>query len=189
MLTSLTWPEDWRSVSRFAPYLAATRADRDAALALYEWNTTISAVAMHDLAHLEVGLRNAYDRALNAATPGGQHWSQDPQLHFGSLLQRAKNGTETDANAIPRKQIIAAKESATQAARRKQRHTSGENVVAELSFGFWRYLSTKIHDQRLWVPVLCHGFQPSTTRRAVDGPVGRLHQLRNRVAHHEPLWT
>jgi len=28
---------------------------------------------------------------------------------------------------------------------------------------------------------------PGTDRRDVDGPVGRLHDVRNRVAHHEPL--
>lgn len=33
-------------------------------------------------------------------------------------------------------------------------------------------------------------FPPGTDRAVhVDGPVGRLHDLRNRVAHHEPLLT
>lgn len=55
-------------------------------------------------------------------------------------------------------------------------------------FGFWRYLSSAAHEKTLWVPALHRAF-PSGTDRAlhVDGPVGRLHELRNRVAHHEPL--
>ena len=32
-----------------------------------------------------------------------------------------------------------------------------------------------------------HRFRPGTSRQAVDGPVDRLHQLRNRIAHHGPL--
>ena len=38
------------------------------------------------------------------------------------------------------------------------------------------------------MPALHRAFPSGTDRAAhVDGPVGRLHDLRNRVAHHEPL--
>ena len=61
-------------------------------------------------------------------------------------------------------------------------------IVAELMFGFWRYLSSAAHEKTLWVPALHRAFPPGTDRALhVDGPVGRLHELRNRVAHHEPL--
>jgi hypothetical protein len=60
-------------------------------------------------------------------------------------------------------------------------------VIAELTFGFWRYLSTTAHHHPLWIPYLHTAFRPGTSRQAVDGPVDRLHQLRNRIAHHEPL--
>ncbi|GAA2893141.1 hypothetical protein GCM10010472_59700 [Pseudonocardia halophobica] len=60
-------------------------------------------------------------------------------------------------------------------------------VIAELGFGFWRYLSSRRHHDDLWVPRLHTAFRPGTDRRAVDEPVRRLHELRNRVAHHEPL--
>ncbi|GAA4387400.1 hypothetical protein GCM10023153_01750 [Ornithinibacter aureus] len=51
------------------------------ALDLYEWNAEISAALLRDLAHLEVGLRNAYDRALSAVarTPALDH-GQHPGL-------------------------------------------------------------------------------------------------------------
>lgn len=60
-------------------------------------------------------------------------------------------------------------------------------VIAELPFGFWRYLSTTAHHHPLWVPYLHAAFGPGTARQSVDRPVGRLHLLRNRIAHHEPL--
>ena len=60
-------------------------------------------------------------------------------------------------------------------------------MIAELTLGFWRYLSTTAHHHPLWIPYLHNAFTPGTARQAVDAPVGRLHQLRNRIAHHEPL--
>ena len=46
------------------------------ALDLHEWNTQLNAALLHDFAHLEVGLRNFYDRALmNAVQPGEAHWT------------------------------------------------------------------------------------------------------------------
>lgn len=58
------WVEQWLSAPRFVVYVAAADGDSERALALYEWNAQISAALLRDLAHLEVGLRNAYDRAL-----------------------------------------------------------------------------------------------------------------------------
>jgi hypothetical protein len=61
------WVEARLSAPRFEVYLAAASGDRARALALYEWNAQLSAALLHDLAHLEVGLRNAYDVALSLA--------------------------------------------------------------------------------------------------------------------------
>jgi hypothetical protein len=42
----------------------------------------------------------------------------------------------------------------------------------------------------LWVPYLHTAFKPKTSRSDIDARVGRLHDLRNRVVHHEhPLST
>jgi hypothetical protein len=63
-------------------------------------------------------------------------------------------------------------------------------IVAELLFSFGRYLSSAAHEKTLWVPARHRAFPRGTDRAAhVDGPVGRLHHLRDRVAHHEPLLT
>ena len=61
-------------------------------------------------------------------------------------------------------------------------------IVVELMFDFWRYLSSAAHEKTLWAPAGHRAFPPGTDRAAhVDGPVGRSHDLRNRVAHREPL--
>jgi hypothetical protein len=61
-------------------------------------------------------------------------------------------------------------------------------IVAELPFGFWRYLLAKRYSATLW-PAIRHGFPqlPGRDRARLERPVIRLHQLRNRIAHHEPL--
>ncbi|MGB7235837.1 MAG: hypothetical protein WBD41_07595, partial [Rhodococcus sp. (in: high G+C Gram-positive bacteria)] len=58
------WVEDWLSAERFRTYLKRAGFDRGRALALHEWNAQLNAALLHDFAHLEVGLRNMYDRAL-----------------------------------------------------------------------------------------------------------------------------
>ena len=60
------WVEAWLSAPRFAVYLAAASADRDRALALYEWNAQLGAGAAARPGHLEVGLGTAYDVAVSA---------------------------------------------------------------------------------------------------------------------------
>lgn len=65
-------------------------------------------------------------------------------------------------------------------------------VVAELSFGFWRYLLTKRYTDPLWIPHLRHAFphtQPGLDRARVDTEVDALVKLRNRIAHHEHIFN
>ena len=177
------WVEAWLSSPRFSVYLAATGADRDRALALYEWNARLSAALMHDLAHVEVGLRNAYDGALSARWPGPPHWTLAANAVFAPVY-RTRGRRRVDVNEKPRESLrhAIANAGGTGAPPGK--------IVAELMFGFWRYLSSAAHEKTLWVPALHRVFPPGTDRALhVDGPVGRLHALRNRVAHHEPLLT
>lgn len=178
------WVEGWLSTPRFSTYLTAAAGDRGVALALYEWNTAMSAAILHDLAHLEVAIRNVYDAALVARQPGSLHWTEEPLRYFPVALGRAKNGARLDRNELPRKQIRRAVDDAGGAGAPRGK------VVAELMFGFWRYMTTKAHEIDLWRPYLHHGFVVGTNRQKdVDNSMGALHRLRNRVAHHEPLLT
>jgi hypothetical protein len=180
------WLELWLSAPRLGRHLAATGDDRARALRLYDWNARISAAVLRDLAHFEVALRNAYDGALTAATPSGQpHWTFVPAAVFPPLYRtkRIAGGStqRTDVNRKPREILDAAVGAAG------GRSASPGKVIANLTFGFWRYLSSKAHEKSLWVPYLHAAYPPKTNRSDVDARVGRMHNLRNRVAHHEPL--
>lgn len=176
------WVEQWLSGPRFQTYLAEAGGDRQRALDLYEWNTAMAAAILHDLAHVEVAVRNAYNTALVAHQPGPVHWTDDVMQYFPVVWRTAKNGRRYDENETPRDQLAYARKAVGASA-------PPGKIVAELMFGFWRYLSISGREITLWRPYLHHGFVTGTSRSAVDGPMSRLHRLRNRVAHHEPLLT
>lgn len=183
------WIEEWLSVPRFAVYLTATGNDRQKAVKLYEWNTLLSAAFHHDLAHLEVGLRNAYDRALSRGIqPGAPHWVFQPLKFFPPQWKTAANGRRVDENKKSREQLEQAIKKATPVRGSVTQPAPGK-VIAELTFGFWRYLTSRRQHQPLWVPYLHHAFMRGTSRPTVDAHVDKLHALRNRVAHHEPLFS
>lgn len=167
---------------RLSSYLAASGGHLDQALQLYEWNSLMSGALHEDIGRVEVVLRNALDQALTAYGQQSQWptpWYQRPALFPGKHGQRALDDIRT------------ARDRATR--RGSQPETPGK-VVAELTFGFWRFLCTGPYLTSLWVPVLVNAFpnhpaagDPRQVRADVDDRVQRIHFLRNRVAHHEPI--
>ncbi len=64
-------------------------------------------------------------------------------------------------------------------------------IVAELNFGFWVSLLGKPYDATLWRHTLHKGFRASgggKKRSDVHGRFNAVRRLRNRVAHHEPIF-
>lgn len=176
------WVEGWLSPERFGTYLTASGGDRLRALALYEWNARVSAALLHDLAHLEVGLRNSCDRALSHGT--GLPWTDAASPLFQPLVL-TRGGRPVDVNERFREQIAHGRSQAATQVNPTPQHC---DVVAQLGFGFWRYLSSRAHEKSIWVPRLHKAFPKGTDRRRdVDDPLVRLNRIRNRVAHHEPL--
>lgn len=183
-----SWIVDWLTVERLAKYVRAAGGDHARALAFYEWNARLSAELLHDLGHLEVGLRNAYDRAL-LAHPGirGGDWIE--QASFEQLLPVHRSldshGVPQDKNATPR--------AAIKTARRYARYTAGGRtprgkVIAELMFGFWTYLSDGLHEKTLWVPALNRAYRPGTDRVKIHAALTDLRDVRNRLAHNESVF-
>ncbi|MFN7835772.1 MAG: hypothetical protein ACK5NY_08320 [Burkholderiaceae bacterium] len=63
-------------------------------------------------------------------------------------------------------------------------------VIAELTFGFWLQLTDAKLEHKLWVPYLHKAFAPrkAPKRAVLNQKLEKLRQLRNRVAHHEPIF-
>jgi len=159
------------STERLAPYLRAMNGDHVKALELYEWNLVVSSAFFEMLAVLEVVLRNALSERLalrHGSLPG--HWYENTLETFSAQASR---------------DIVEARR---RVALRHHRESSGR-VVAELNFGFWKFLLAKRYEATLWTHCLRHAFPHlgPQSRAIVYGALDELHALRNRIAHHEPI--
>ena len=182
------WVTAWLSPGRYAKYLSAAKGDHDNALRLYQWNARLSAALLHDLGHLEVGMRNAYDRALLAhPLVAGDDWIR-PQTAFLLLPEHRRmnaDGTTQDKNATPRNAI--------RQARKYAKFTEGNGVhrgkvIAELMFGFWSYLTDSLHEKTIWVPALHKAYEPGADRSKLHTALDALRDARNRLAHNESIY-
>ncbi|MDO5502780.1 MAG: hypothetical protein Q4G67_06345 [Actinomycetia bacterium] len=159
------------SPERLAPYLRATGGDLTGAVRLYQWNLGVSGALYEALGIVEVVLRNALSTQLAAqhGTLAG-HWYDDP---LGVLSDLAHEDI-----AAARRRV-----------RKLRRPETPGRVVAELSFGFWKFLLAKRYEATLWTGHLRHAFpnlEPQS-RAVVYRALDELHTVRNRIAHHEPI--
>lgn len=170
------------SPERLSTYLQATEGDRAQALRLYTWNTAICAAFYGPLQALEVALRNAMHREL--ATCYGQEWYDNP----AAGLDRGARERIADARMT---------------AQRAGHAATPSRLVATLPFGFWASLlgpGARIeragpkadYEKTLWRPALRGAFphhRAPLTRRQAHKPLDALRALRNRCAHHEPVFA
>ncbi|MCQ9385744.1 Abi family protein [Brevibacterium moorei] len=179
--SSDSWVEQWLSAPRLRRYLAESGGDQERALDLYEWNLRLGAALMRDIAHFEVALRNAYDRVMCERWPG-EHWLFDPASPILAPLWRTRRSRRADLNARNRTTVA-------DAVRRCGGQTAkpGE-VIAELSFGFWRHCTDAAHEKTIWVPYLHHTWPKKTSRVVLERTLTTINTARNRASHHEPLF-
>lgn len=160
------------SAERLSTYVQACGGEQAAAIELYVWNTRVGGAFWETLGLVEVVLRNALDARLkvrHARLQRGGDWLDDPA---GELHQHARADIATARRRVRTK-------------RKQLRHGQ---VIAELPFGFWRFLLARQYASTLW-PDLASAFPhaPNRSLRTVENPVARLHEFRNRLAHHEPV--
>ncbi|MET4096988.1 hypothetical protein [Arthrobacter sp. UYCu712] len=174
------------STPRLGPYLAATGGNRKQAIQLYHWNIGLSGAVYESLHFFEVVLRNAIDAQLSVwnATQinpsGGMHgrdWLTDPSPLLYKLTQQGKDIREATGRA-------------EKATKRRAAQMGHADILAQMSFGTWRFLLPDKTPGRklLWKDALADAF-PHNARAedAVTKDVAGIHLLRNRVAHLEPL--
>lgn len=172
---------------RFQRYVDSAGGDRISALALYEWKASLSSALQKDFSHFEVALRNAYDKAISSSWKNSTHWLLDPQSPVVVPLWRVKTlagGLKrgTDVNERNRRQVFRAIDNCG------KKNAQAGKVIAELTFGFWRYMTTSAHEKSLWVKYLHEAFSGKPQRSDVDRIIGKVHSLRNRIAHQEPIF-
>lgn len=166
------------SPERMATYVLRAGGDRAQAVRLYTWNTALSAAFYGPLQGLEVALRNALHRELSAVY--GANWYDNAAARL-------------DAGTLNR--IAAARLDL----RRDGYIDDPPHMVAALSFGFWVALlgpggrlpdrGKANYEMTIWRPAAHRAFPHARLgRKAAHGPLDYLRTLRNRIAHHEPIF-
>jgi hypothetical protein len=162
------------TTDRLRSYIGATGSVRDA-VRLYEWDMRAAADVVELTGVVEVVVRNALDDQLRS-------WAAERrgQDSWFDVIPLDRRGTNDLATARSR------------AMRGTRRGEDPGRVVAELSFGFWRYLVESRYLTSLWTPALYRAFPHGdadvlTRQRDVRATMQQLHFVRNRAAHHEPI--
>lgn len=172
------------SRGRWASYLQAANDDHEAALALYRWNAKASASLLELLSYLEVMLRHRVDEVMAPleVVPSAR-LRADAGWWFGS-------GTFVEDKTV-------------EAVRRSRDHVESQvkqhggpgskhdraRVLDSLTFGTWTGLFGKPYEE-MWRQHLKDVFpdRPRGTKRSVVSELlEELHQLRNRLTHHEAI--
>ncbi len=160
------------STPRLRTYEDATKTARDALL-LYAWNARASAAFYVSLQGLEVTLRNAFHREMG--TQFGEDWLTDVYSPLLPEQRRLVDEALTQLKKLGRGQ-------------------SADDVVAALSLGFWLSLLTKSYET-VWRQALYRAFPNAKAiiGRGLNRPdaldkLNHIRVLRNRIAHHEPVF-
>ena len=158
------------SQPRMSTYLGACAGDVSAAVDLYRWNMDVSMALFEAIHYLEVGVRNRADDALTALAGPTADWLDAPPTvplkpTTKSVIQKAREHASKNGRVA----------------------THG-HVIAELTLGFWPYLFAEPYNRTLWAPALKGAF-PTASRTQMHDNLKSIAELRNRLAHHEPVFA
>jgi hypothetical protein len=162
------------SEPRLSTYLAASFGNVKKAIRLHAWNTDISAALFGPVLNAELLIRNSCDVQLATLYDRPDWYNVFPdQRGYGYLRAQV-------AEAQYKMQRLG----------RDPYHPP--QVIANVSFGFWVALFEKHLHRDLWVPALRRVFPhrpPGYDRSAVWDSLRKIRDMRNRIAHHEPLFN
>ncbi len=164
-------------ISTFETATHTTQPSDPAAVALYAWNAQIAAYLLMPLHICEVVVRNAASEAIAAIH--GANWPWNPGFHASLPLRL--NGTRYS----PRIDLQNVSHT----------HTTPGKVIPELKFAFWEHMFTARHDTKIWKSQILRVFPNHDAGKAwydvrnrVNADLQVIRRLRNRIAHHEPIF-
>ena len=157
----------------FDTYLVVTGGDVGRALGLFEWNVRVSAAFYELLGGVELVIRTAIDREMRS-------WSHRRGFESNWFVDRAGILDERSRFDIAR---------AVERIGTPLEQSDPDRIVSEVSFGFWRFLLTGRYRGSIWAQAIRYAFPnlPLQDSQKFSNRIGRLHDLRNRIAHHRPI--
>lgn len=165
--------------ARFSSYLAHYKGNERMALRLYSWNIAASTALWGPLGVLEVTVRNAIHRQM-CERAGRDDWWESPTTY---LMDRERRMIDSTIEKLQW---------------RGNTNPSADDVVAGTSFGLWTGLTseglprhaTLSYETTYWQPRLHRAFPHygAGKRKVLHRQVDDIRQIRNRIAHHEPIF-
>lgn len=168
--------ENIMTSARMGRYLTACGGNTRKAMTLYRKNLQLTQELFTVISCFEVALRNAIDK--KCINHFGADWLQDA-VALGGVFDTP--GCQTTKNSIID-------------ALGKLPHYSHHKLVAELGFGFWRYMFAQ-NQYNATGRILLQIFpsKPTSTpaiqynNSYIFRQLADLNKIRNRMAHHEPI--
>ena len=169
--------ENIMSATRMARYLTASANNSKRSMTLYRKNLCLSQELYTVISCYEVALRSGINNQYTAQY--GADWLRD---------STATGGMFDNINCRHTKIII------SKTVNKLAHHYTHAKLLAEMDFGFWRYLFAQPQFYS-GGQTLLHVFpaKPRSTpsiqynHTFVFNQLGQINELRNRIAHHEPI--
>ncbi|NGM87001.1 hypothetical protein G5B35_06700 [Parapusillimonas sp. SGNA-6] len=197
------------SLERLATFETITGSRRDA-ISLHQQTLRLGSQLMAVTAVIEVALRNAvYERLRNhygqpdwlVTAPPTLVWRSSESNKIKQAIKSARREKyakmsqaqkrHLDTLAFPGGRPAPAGRMTYQRqviARQAQITIPVGQVMAQLTFFFWKRLYSKDYANMLWTPLRTIFPDKRLTRADIATHLERLYQTRNRVAHHEPIF-
>ncbi|HEX4139367.1 MAG TPA: hypothetical protein VHY09_03400 [Candidatus Methylacidiphilales bacterium] len=146
-------------------------ASNEKTVQMYLWNAAISEALFPMLQQLEVAFRNTLHQSIGTA------WNDSHWLMNGlSILDLREVEKVRDSKLSLQRQM---------------KPVTEDDLVGELSFGFWTSLTDSRYD-RHWPRFIKNAFphciNSMRTRDEISSRANKLRKLRNAVFHHHSIW-
>jgi hypothetical protein len=165
------------TIARMSRYLTACGGNSKRAMTLYRKNLQLSQELFTVISCFEIGLRNAIDKQLLQTL--GNDWLRNGAVGGGIFDNHNCRLTKDNIN---------------DAVHKLSHHYTHNKLVAELGFGFWRYMFAPNQFAAAGKTLLqIFPAKPTSTaaiqynQTFVFNQLAQINNLRNRIAHHEPI--
>lgn len=165
------------SAARRFRYLAAANGDTRKAMTLYRLNLKLSQDFFTVISCFEIALRNKIDD--QCIINFGNDWLRDGAQANGIFDNQSTNLTRKNINDAVKGLGVS---------------YSHNKLVAELGFGFWRYLfANRQYNATGKILLRIFPSKPISTATTQYNPnyvfnqLAKINKFRNRIAHHEPI--
>lgn len=181
---------------------------RKKAIALHNQTLQLGSSIMSMIAVMELGLRNSTNNQL-VEDFGDPDWllpehtavpirrAEQPLISkahnnarravYSKLTYKEKSALDDCAFPYGKPEEVTHKQEVK--ARQRTLEFSHGQVIAEMTFVFWKRLYSREYDATLWKPSLKKVFPNKKLRRSeISDALESIYVARNRVAHHEPMY-